>query len=366
MPRKCLIDDSVCGLWRTNKPEDYSVCFPSPIAIGASGDPEVAREMASLVAQSAAEEGIPLLLTPAVNRVSTVQSNDRGLCFSDDLDLNLQMLTAWIQGLQDNGVGAVLRLLPNDNLNEKQAFHHITETVKVCAMTTADGNITDVEEAIEKAKAFQKRPKEFDWGMQHHQARKLARNGIVLLKNDDHILPIHGNPKIAMIGAAAKASCFRSSGLPSIVCTETLSALQAVRSVSPIQFAVGYHPDYDEPDEMMESEAVNLAAESDLVLLFLQADIQDDRFIVSLPNNQEKLLKTVTEVQPKIVVILHTDRPVEMPWIKRVSGFVVAFPGGQAGGAAVIDLIFGAIPFRAKLPVAVPCPGYGTGFGLTV
>ena len=96
MPRKCLIDDSVCGLWRTNKSEDFSVCFPFPIAIGASGDPEVAREMASLVAQSAAEEGIPLLLTPAVNRVSTVLSKDRGLCFSDDLDLNIQMITAWI------------------------------------------------------------------------------------------------------------------------------------------------------------------------------------------------------------------------------------------------------------------------------
>ena len=51
MPRKCLIDSSVCGLWRPKKPEAYSVCFPSPIAIGAAGDPESAYEMASLVAQ---------------------------------------------------------------------------------------------------------------------------------------------------------------------------------------------------------------------------------------------------------------------------------------------------------------------------
>ena len=207
MPAKCLIDSSVCGLWRPKKPEAYSVCFPSPIAIGASGDPEIAREMAALVAQSAAEERIPLLLTPVINRAySRTSPEERSLCFSDDLDLNLRMLIAWTEGLQANGVGAVLNLLPSEDSDEMQALREFSQRVKVCAYHAINGNMPTLAEARKAARAYRKRPEEFDWGMQHHQARKLARRGIVLLKNEGRLLPVHGNPKIVMIGEAAGGS----------------------------------------------------------------------------------------------------------------------------------------------------------------
>ena len=364
MPAKCLIDSSVCGLWRPKKPEAYSVCFPSPIAIGASGDPEIAREMAALVAQSAAEERIPLLLTPVINRAySRTAPEERSLCFSDDLDLNLRMLIAWTEGLQANGVGAVLNLLPSEDSDEMQALREISQRVKVCAYHAIKGNMPTLAEARKAARAYRKRPEEFDWGMQHHQARKLARRGIVLLKNEGRLLPVHGNPKIVMIGEAAETPCFRSSGLPPIVCTETLSALQAVRSVSPVRYEKGYHEGADQPDEGLIRDASALAAESDLAIVFLHAE-GAEKSVLSLPASQEQLLMEVTKVQPKTVAVLHTDRPVETPWLNQVQALVVAFPGGQAGGAAVIDLLFGAVPFTARLPVAFPAQGFQLGFGL--
>ena len=364
MPRKCMIDSSVCGLWRPKKPEAYSVCFPSPIAIGASGDPEIAYEMASLIAQSAAEERIPLLLTPVINRVSSrTAPEERGLCFSDDLEINRKMLVAWTKGLQDFGVGAVMHVLPSEDPDEQKMARQAVCSAKICAIHTVDGNMPTLAEARKAAKAYQKRPEEFDWGMQHHQARKLARRGIVLLKNENRVLPIHGNPKIAMIGEAAETPCFRSTGLPPIVCTETLSALQAVRSVSPVRYEKGYHGGAVKPDEGLIRAAVSLAAESDLALVFLHAE-GSEAFVLSLPASQEQLLLEVSKVQPKTVAVLHTDRPVELPWLDRIPALAVAFPGGQAGGAAVIDLLFGAVPFTGKLPVSFPVPEFHMGFGL--
>lgn len=372
------IADSSYGLIRPVDSQDFSVCFPSPIAIGASADPDTAYEAASLTAQSAAVEGIPLLLTPAVNRFSNIHDARRGLCFSDDPSRNTDLTAAWVQGLQENGVGAVLRFLSSNSPSDLEILHKVISRVEPCAVATDLTPILDIpilpdtlqqpltiafDAAIQRAGFFLRMPEEFDWGMQHHQARKLARRGIVLLKNEDKLLPIHGNPKIAMIGAAAQTPCFQSDGLPPVHCTETLSALQSVRSVSPVRFAMGYDPE-DTRNESILHEAVSLAADSDLAILFLQAKGANSDTILSLPSSQENLLKAITQVQKHAIVVLYTDRPVQLPWVDLVSGLVVAFPGGQAGGAAVIDLLFGAVSFSGKLPFAFPHLTFKTDFGL--
>ena len=375
------IADSSYGLIRPGDSQDFSVCFPSPIAIGASADPDTAYEAASLIAQSAAMQGIPLLLTPAVNRFSNIHDARRGLCFTDDPSRNADLAAAWVQGLQENGVGAILRLLATDDPTDLDVLKKVIERVAPCAVATDMAPILDIpilpdtlqqplteafDTSIQRAGFFLRMPEEFDWGMQHHQARKLARRGIVLLKNENKLLPIHGNPKIAMIGAAAQTPCFQPDGLPPVHCTETLSALQAVRSVSPVRFAMGYDQEERTINETILHEAVSLAADSDLTILFLQAKGTNSDSVLSLPSAQENLLKTIAQVQKHTIVVLHTDRPVQLPWIDLVSGLVVAFPGGQAGGAAVIDLLFGAVPFSGKLPFAFPHPAFKTDLGLFV
>ena len=355
------IADSSCGLLRDPSASGPSVCFPSPVAIGASADPDTAYEAASLIAQSAATEGIPLLLTPAVNRFGSIRDARRSLCFSDDPSLNAEMAAAWIQGLQENGVGAALRFLADEDSSSAEVLQKVISIASPCAIATDQAldiglpvipdtlrqPLTDAfDQALQRAGFFLRLPDEFDWGMQHHQARKLARRGIVLLKNEDDLLPIHGNPHIAMIGAAAMTPCFQASGLPPIHCTETLSALQAVRSVSPVQYANGYEAGHSSPDPALIREAAEMAGKADLVLLFLEADEKAP----ALPECQSELLHEITRVQPKTAVILHTDHPVDLSWCDKVKALVIALPGGQAGGAADIDLLFGAVPFSGRLP----------------
>lgn len=361
--------DSVCGLFRPWEPARFSVCFPSPAAIGASGDPEAARELASLIAQSAAEEGIPLLLTPAVNAASRVPDSARSFCFSDDSCLNVKMAAAWAEGLREGGAGAVLRLIPTDSAEDLAALEETLGLCSPCAITAGPLNSLPIllesnaseaalREALERARANLHKPEEFDWGMQHHQARKLARRSAVLLKNDGGLLPVGGKRRVAVIGAQARTGCFRAEGLPPVVCSETYAALQAVRSVWPVTFADGYQPDNDEPDRTLLSEAVDAARNSDLALVFAAARHG------SVARSQELLIRAVAEVRPETCVILHTDRPVPMPWADAVPGLMVSFPGGQAAGAADIDLLFGAVTPSGRLPFDFPDPEWRMGAGL--
>ncbi len=357
MPEGVRLCGSACGLWRPDAPDLFSVCFPSPASIGASGDPEVARDMAGLVAMSAAEEGIPLLLTPDPARASDAAPGTRGFCFSDDPALNIRMTAAWIRGLQENGVGAVLRAQEE---TDPEACRAVLGMIEPCAVMGPGGLAPAYPEACRLAEKLRKKPDEFDWGMQHHQARKVARQGIVLLKNDRDLLPIRGNHRIAVIGACAAVPVFRAPGLPELRCTETLSALQAVRSVSPVTYAAGYRTDHAEPDEALIREAVGLASVSDAALVFAGTEA----CVSALPASQEALIRAVAKVQPNTAVMLHVPAPIAMPWAEDAAALAVSFPSGQAGGAADIDLLFGAVPFRGRLPFDFPGMPYRMGSGI--
>ncbi len=374
MPSVLSPADSAYGLLRPGKP-GFSVCFPSPLAIGASASPDTAYETASLVAQSAAEEGIPLLLTPAPNRFSSASDARRGLCFGDDPELNVRLCAAWIRGLQENGVGAVLRILPVDPAETDDAPERVLAEVRPCAVLSGRPVGTDLpclpdrkpeadsealREALRRAAPLLRKPEEFDWGMQHHQARKMARQATVLLKNADGLLPVRGNRRIAMIGAAAECPVFRAPGLPEIRCTETLSALQAVRSVSPVTYAPGYPAESSETDQSLIKDAVRIAEASDLALVF--AATRDGR--PDLPAAQTALIEAVAAVQPRTAVILHAQGPVDLPWLDRVAALMLVFPSGQAGGAADIDLLFGAVPIRGRLPIVLPGTPFPMGAGI--
>ncbi len=200
---------------------------------------------------------------------------------------------------------------------------------------------------------------EFDRGQQHHLARKIARESMVLLKNEDNLLPIHGNKKVAFVGLFAKKPRYQGGGSSHINVSEELSVLDAVRSVSPVRYAQGYVTDRDEIVPELEQEAVEAAREADVAVLFL--GLPDafesegyDRTHLRLPACQLHLLDAVAAVQKKLVVVLHNGAPVEMPWADKVGAILEAYLGGQAAGGATVDLLFGAVSPCAKLAETFP------------
>ncbi len=200
----------------------------------------------------------------------------------------------------------------------------------------------------------------FDRGVHHHLARRIARESMILLKNEENLLPIRGNKKVAFIGKFAKEPRFQGGGSSHINASEVLSAMQAVRSVhGGVTYAQGYDTIEDVVITELMGEAVQTAKEADMAVLFL--GLPDafesegyDRTHMRLPDCQVKLLEAVLNVQPRTIVVLHNGSPVEMPWADKVPAILEAYLGGQAVGGAVVDVLFGASNPCGKLAESFP------------
>lgn len=190
-------------------------------------------------------------------------------------------------------------------------------------------------------------------------AREIERECIVLLKNDDSILPLSKTEKVAFIGEFAEKPRYQGGGSSHINSFDSLSALDAVKGVCDVEYARGYDSSADIIDEKLIAEAVSLAEKSDKAVIF--AGLPDsfesegfDRSHMRMPENQNKLIAEVCKVQPNTVVVLHNGSPVEMPWINDVKGIVEVYLGGQSVGGAEIDILFGDSNPCGKLAETFP------------
>lgn len=211
---------------------------------------------------------------------------------------------------------------------------------------------------IQKFTENRKKDPDFFLGAQHHQARKIARESAVLLKNDG-VLPLKSKGKIAFIGAFAETPRYQGGGSSHINASEITSALQAVRSVAKVEYAKGYSIDTDQANPELQAEAVALAKKADVAVLFVGlTDAYEsegyDRSHMRMPENQNALIDAVCAVNDRVVVVLHNGSPVEMPWADKVGGILEMYLGGQAVGGATVDLLFGAVSPSGKLAETFP------------
>lgn len=235
------------------------------------------------------------------------------------------------------------------------------------AQAVRDGRVPEsvVDEAVKEILAIvdryvtnHKKDPDFSLGVQHHLARKIARESAVLLKNDG-ALPLKSSGRIAFIGAFAETPRYQGGGSSHINASETTSALQAARSVAQVRYAQGYRTDSDETDAALRDEAVKLARESDVAVVF--AGLPDafesegfDRAHMRMPDCQNELIDAVCAVCKKVVVVLHNGAPIELPWFDRVQAVLEMYLGGQAVGGAAVDLLFGAVSPCGKLAETFP------------
>ena len=200
----------------------------------------------------------------------------------------------------------------------------------------------------------------WDKEAQHEQAAQIAAECMVLLKNEDGILPLKKEDGIAFIGEFATKPRFQGGGSSHINSFKTTSALEAAKAKGlKVTYAKGYDVQADDATDAQIAEAVEAAKQATAAVVF--AGLPDayesegyDRSHMRMPESQNRLIEAVAAANPNTVVVLHNGSPVEMPWIGQVKAVVEAYLGGQAVGEAAVRVLYGEVNPSGHLPESFP------------
>jgi beta-glucosidase len=182
-------------------------------------------------------------------------------------------------------------------------------------------------------------------------ARKLGAEGIVLLKNAGGQLPLKAGAihSIALIGPSAVYAATGGGGSSHVNPTHTVLPVDGIRNI--VGKDVTVHAD----DGKDVARAVAAAKAADVAILMLgdyQKEGEDHP--ITLDANQDGLAEAVLAATPHTVVVLKSGGPVLMPWVEQAPAILEAwYPGGE-DGAAVADVLFGAVNPSGKLPLTFP------------
>ena len=237
----------------------------------------------------------------------------------------------------------------------------IVEAVKDCRLKeeVLDEAVERILNIVYRFEENRDKTAVFDRDKDHELAKKVAEETCVLLKNEDSVLPLQEKAKIAFIGKYAAKPRYQGGGSSHINSHKVTGAWDCVKDWGNITFAEGFRDDADQTDEALLKEAVEAAEKAEAAVIF--AGLPDsfesegfDRTHMRMPECQNELIERIAAVQPNTIVVLHNGSPVEMPWADRVKGILEAYLGGQAVGAAVVDILFGKVNPSGKLPETIP------------
>ncbi|HEY5271451.1 MAG TPA: glycoside hydrolase family 3 C-terminal domain-containing protein [Anaerolineales bacterium] len=201
----------------------------------------------------------------------------------------------------------------------------------------------------------------FDTAAHHALARRIAAEGMVLLKNNG-ILPLKEQQHIAVIGRAAEEAHFQGGGsshINPIQVDNPFKELQKSAGDTELTYAEGY-PAGTAFDQELIDRAVEVAHTADVALLYIalpgfKESEGYDRADLDLTPQQVALIKAVTAVQPRTVVILNNGAPVVMSeWIDGTAAVLEAWMMGQAGGGAIADVLYGKVNPSGRLAETYP------------
>lgn len=220
-------------------------------------------------------------------------------------------------------------------------------------------------------------------------AYTIGSEGIVLLKNDNNLLPIdlEKTKRIAVIGENAIKMMTIGGGSSSLKVKKEVSPLEGLKywvaDRAQITYARGYVGDTtsvykrvdsgqrladDRSEKELIAEAVEIAKAADVVLFFgglNKSKRQDcestDREGLGLPYSQDKLITALTEVTDKLVFINISGNAVAMPWIDRVPAIVQGWYLGSEAGNSLAAVLVGDINPSGKLPFTFPVQLADTG-----
>lgn len=222
-------------------------------------------------------------------------------------------------------------------------------------------------------------PAVVDASEHHALAREAAAASAVLLKNEQHLLPLARGARVAVIGAFAKKPRYQGSGSSKVVPLRMDSPLdELVKLGLRAEYTQGYRAESDESDEALLLEACDIARGMDAALLYIGLPDRYesegfDRETIALPDNQIELVRRVRAVNPNVAVVLAGGSVMDMSWEADAKAILLMYLGGQAFGGAAADLITGQVCPSGKLTESwplrledVPSYAYFPGYPRTV
>ncbi len=194
----------------------------------------------------------------------------------------------------------------------------------------------------------------------HHEiAMELAQESIVLLKNENNILPINKR-KIALIGDMAKNPRYQGAGSSTINPYKVENAYDCfIQNEIEVDYAKGYNRIETDEDKELINQAVEVAKNKDVVILFLGLTENYesegmDRTNLEIPKNQIKLIESIYSVNQNIIVVLSNGAPITMEWKDKAKAIITGYLGGESGAKAMVNCILGKVNPSGKLAETYP------------
>lgn len=217
-----------------------------------------------------------------------------------------------------------------------------------------------LEVVLELAEKREGRAKAFDQQAHHELAHRAAQESVVLLKNEDQILPLKKKSRVALIGDFALEPRYQGAG-SSMVNPTRLECLEKQIGGYDLQVAGicrGYRRDGKE-DAALKREALELAAAAEVVIYCFGLDELSeseglDRVHMRIPQNQIELLEAIVQVNPRLVGVISAGAAVEMPWHRCCKAILHGYLTGQAGAGALLDILTGAANPSGRLAETYP------------
>jgi len=452
------------------RPGDHATALPSSLLLGATFDPDTARETGALIGQEARAKGFTVLLAGGCNLVRDPRGGRSFEYVSEDPLLTGTLVGNSIAGIQSRQVVSTAkhfilnpqetgRVMVSSDLGDA-AMHesdllafkiaieigqpgaimagynlingeyasenayllntvlkgewkypgwvmadwgatHSTEKAALAGLDVQSGANLDPEhffgeplrKAVEKGRVPQSRIDDMvrrqmrslfavgaidnpaapgqpiDYEAHKLVAQRAAEKGIVLLKNEEDVLPFaKGAKRILVVGAHADVGVPSGGGSASV--TPVGSIVEPGASFMGLMTAKVYHPSSPLMAIRAEASAANVdyldgkdieaarkaAPDADMVIVFAEEWRSEglDAPNLSLPDNQDTLIDAVASANPRTVVVLQTAGPVLMPWLSKVPAVLQAFYSGSGGAPAMAGVLFGRVNPSGRLPFTFP------------
>jgi beta-glucosidase len=201
-----------------------------------------------------------------------------------------------------------------------------------------------------------------DLGEHHRLARRAAAEGSVLLVNTG-VLPLRSAGRIAVVGGFATEPRYQGAGSSQVVPVQLDVPLDALRArvgdEATVLHAEGYDARTGASTPAQFDRALAVARDADVVVCFVglpgAAESEGfDRTTLDLPADQLRLVEALASLPAPVVVVLNNGGVVHLPFADRVDALVECWLGGEAGGSAVVDVLFGDAEPAGRLAESIP------------
>ena len=317
-------------------------------------DERTLREIYLTGFEMVVKEAQPKTIMSAYNLINGTYANENTHLLMDilrrDWGFNGAVVTDW-GGSNDHALGVKNGSTLEMPAPGGDAVRELMKAVQTGKITEADvdARLEELLELVFTTKAaVDAAPGKFDADAHHALARRAAAQSIVLLKNENGLLPLAKGEKVAVIGDFAETPRYQGAGSSAVNSIKVDSFLECLAESG--LNSIGYAKGFDrqgKPDEALQAEAVLLAKNADVVLLCMGLDeIKEsegiDRADMKLAENQLALLAAVAAVNPNVVVLLSAGSSLESAWLKDCKALVYGCLGGQAGAGALVEVLTGA------------------------